>query len=214
MNLLKTLAIAAAGLVLSLGAAHAEGQKTAKDISFSFEWPFGHFDREQLQRGYKVYKEVCSNCHSMQYMSFRNLSQQGGPEFSDEQVKALAAGYHGARTARTTTATCSSARACRPTTSPRRSPNEQAARAANGGAYPPDLSLITKFASRLVRHHQPADQRHRRPAVCLLGADRLHAGRAAHRGTQEGAARGQVPTIRTSPTATGSACRLRCRTMR
>ena len=51
MTILKTLAIAAAGLVLSLGAAQAEGQKTAKDISFSFEWPFGHFDRAQLQRG-------------------------------------------------------------------------------------------------------------------------------------------------------------------
>ena len=93
MNLLKTLAIAAASLVLSLGAVHAETQKTAKDISYSFEWPFGHFDRAQLQRGYKVYKEICSNCHSMQYMSFRNLSQKGGPEFSDEQVKALAATF-------------------------------------------------------------------------------------------------------------------------
>ena len=82
LNVLKTLAIAAAGLVLSFGAAQAEGQKTAKDISYSFEWPFGHFDREQLQRGYKVYKEVCSNCHAMHQMSFRNLSQPGGPEFS------------------------------------------------------------------------------------------------------------------------------------
>ena len=79
MNVLKTLAIAAASLVLSLGAAQAEGQKTAKDVSFSFEWPFGHFDRAQLQRGYKVYKEVCANCHAMHQMSFRNLSQPGGP---------------------------------------------------------------------------------------------------------------------------------------
>jgi cytochrome c1 len=143
MNVLKTLAIAAAGLVLSLGAAQAEGQKTAKDISYSFEWPFGHFDRAQLQRGYKVYKEVCSNCHAMHQMSFRNLSQPGGPEFSDEQVKALAAGYQvqdGPNEAGDMFE--------RPGLPSDRFPspfaNEQAARAANGGAYPPDLSLITK----------------------------------------------------------------------
>ena len=47
----------------------------------------------QLQRGYKVYKEVCAACHSMQFMSFRNLSQPGGPGFTEEQVKVLAAEY-------------------------------------------------------------------------------------------------------------------------
>ena len=94
MKLLKTLAIAAAGIMLSFGAVQAaEGQKTAKDVSFSFEGPFGKFDRAQLQRGYKVYKEVCASCHSMHYVSFRNLAQPGGPEFTEEQVKVLAAGY-------------------------------------------------------------------------------------------------------------------------
>ena len=52
-----------------------------RDVSFSFEGPFGTFDRAQLQRGYKVYKEVCAACHSMHFMSFRNLSQPGGPGF-------------------------------------------------------------------------------------------------------------------------------------
>jgi ubiquinol-cytochrome c reductase cytochrome c1 subunit len=52
----------------------AEGQKPSKGISFSFEGAFGTFDRQQLQRGYKVYKEVCANCHSMRLVSFRNLS--------------------------------------------------------------------------------------------------------------------------------------------
>ena len=145
MTLLKTLAIAAASLVLSFGAAHAaEGQTPAKVISYSFEGPFGTFDRAQLQRGYKVYKEVCASCHSMHYVSFRNLSQPGGPEFSDEQVKALAAGYtmqdgpneQGEMFER---AGLPSDRFPSPF------PNEQAARVANGGAYPPDLSLITKY---------------------------------------------------------------------
>ncbi len=54
-------------------ASAAEGQKAAKAISFSFEGPFGTFDKGQLQRGYKVYKEVCSSCHSMKLVSFRNL---------------------------------------------------------------------------------------------------------------------------------------------
>ena len=145
MTLLKTLAFAAAGLVLSLtGAQASEIQTPAKDIGFSFEWPFGHFDRAQLQRGYKVYKEVCSACHSMQYVSFRNLSQKGGPEFSEEQVKSLAATYtmpdgpneQGEMFERPGLPS---------DRFPSPFPNEQAARVANGGAYPPDLSLITKY---------------------------------------------------------------------
>lgn len=145
MTLLKTLAIAAAGFALTFGAAHAAGtQMPAKDIGYSFEGPFGTFDRAQLQRGYKVYKEVCSSCHSMHYVNFRNLAQPGGPEFSEEQVKALAAEYtvqdgpnqDGEMYDRPGLPSDHFA-------SP--FPNEQAARAANGGAYPPDLSLITKF---------------------------------------------------------------------
>ncbi|MCA3556233.1 cytochrome c1 [Aestuariivirga sp.] len=143
MTILKTLAIAAAGLVLSLGAAQAEGQKTAKDVSFSFEGPFGQFDRAQLQRGYKVYKEVCSNCHAMHLMSFRNLSQPGGPEFSEEQVKALAASFQ-VQDGPNNDGEMFERPGLPSDRFPSPFPNEQAARAANGGAYPPDLSLITK----------------------------------------------------------------------
>ncbi|RYE88396.1 MAG: cytochrome c1, partial [Hyphomicrobiales bacterium] len=50
-------------------------------------------DRHQLQRGFQVFKEVCASCHSMRLMAFRNLSEPGGPEFSEAQVKALAATY-------------------------------------------------------------------------------------------------------------------------
>lgn len=145
MKLLKTLVIAATGLVLSFGAVQAaEGQKPAKDVSFSFEWPFGTFDRAQLQRGYKVYKEVCSACHSMHYVSFRNLSQKGGPEFSDEQVKALAATYT-MQDGPSDAGEMFDRPGLPSDRFPSPFPNEQAARAANGGAYPPDLSLITKF---------------------------------------------------------------------
>ena len=60
---------------------------------WSFKGLFGKFDRASLQRGYQVYKEVCASCHSMKYVSFRNLSEPGGPEFTEEQVKAIAASY-------------------------------------------------------------------------------------------------------------------------
>jgi cytochrome c1 len=143
MKLLKTLAMAAAGLTLLGGAALAEGQKDARDVSYSFEGPFGHYDKGQLQRGYKIYKEVCSNCHAMKLVSFRNLSEEGGPGFTVEQVKALAAtftmqdgpGEDGEMFDR-------------PGVPSDRFPspfaNEKAARVANGGALPTDLSLITK----------------------------------------------------------------------
>jgi cytochrome c1 len=116
-------------------------------MEWSFSGPFGTFDRGQLQRGYKVYKEVCSACHSMRLLSFRDLSQPGGPEFSEAQVKALAAEYEvedgpdefGDMFAR---AGLPSDRFPSPF------PNEQAARAANNGALPPDLSVIAKARPR------------------------------------------------------------------
>ena len=61
------------------------------------EWSFkgltGKFDRSSLQRGYQVYNEVCASCHSMNLLSYRNLGEEGGPEFSVEQVKAIAANF-------------------------------------------------------------------------------------------------------------------------
>ncbi|HUR42522.1 MAG TPA: cytochrome c1 [Aestuariivirga sp.] len=144
MKMFTGLALAAAGLGLAAGAAWgAEGQRPAKDLGYSFEGLFGHFDKGELQRGYKVYKEVCSSCHGMKYLSVRNLAEPGGPGFSEEQVKALAAtftvkdgpGEDGEMFDR-------------PGFPSDRFPspfaNEQAARVANGGALPPDLSLITK----------------------------------------------------------------------
>jgi cytochrome c1 len=142
MKLLRTLAAAALTLI-AVPALAAEGQKDAKDISFSFEGPFGHFDRAQLQRGYKVYKEVCADCHSMHLLSYRNLAEHGGPEFPEEQVKALAASFTvqdgpGSDGEMFDRPGLPSDRFKSPF------PNEQAARNSNGGALPPDLSLITK----------------------------------------------------------------------
>ena len=61
-------------------------------VDWSFKGLLGKFDRASLQRGYQVYNEVCASCHSMQYLSYRNLGEPGGPEFSEEEVKAIAAG--------------------------------------------------------------------------------------------------------------------------
>ena len=61
--------------------------------SWSFDGFFGKFDRASLQRGYQIYKEVCSSCHSMKQLSYRNLGEQGGPEFTEAEVKAIASQY-------------------------------------------------------------------------------------------------------------------------
>ncbi|SFI35824.1 Cytochrome c1 [Bosea sp. OK403] len=140
------LAGLAAGLTLSLtvpSALAAEGRVEPPAQSWSFYGAFGKFDRAQLQRGYKVYKEVCSNCHSATLVRFRNLAQPGGPEFSRSQVTALAATFQvkdgpneqGEMFDRP-------GRAADAFPSP--FPNEQAARAANGGAYPLDFSVLAK----------------------------------------------------------------------
>lgn len=114
--------------------------------SWAFSGPLGVYDTAQLQRGYQVYRQVCSNCHAAKFMSFRNLAEPGGPEFSDSQVKALAATFKvqdGPDDAGNMYD-----RPGRPS-DPFPSPfaNEQAARAANGGALPPDMSTLAKARS-------------------------------------------------------------------
>ncbi len=110
---------------------------------WSFNGIFGTYDRGALQRGFQVYKEVCAACHSLNLASYRNLSQAGGPEFSEEQVKAIAAEAE-VRDGPNDDGEMFD-RPGRPSdkfVSPY--PNDEAARAANGGALPPDLSLIIK----------------------------------------------------------------------
>ena len=112
-------------------------------VDWSFKGLLGKFDRASLQRGYQVYNEVCASCHSMQYLSYRNLGEPGGPEFSEEEVKAIAAGFEvtDGPNAQGEMFT----RPGRPSdkfVSPY--PNVNAAAAANGGAYPPDMSVLVK----------------------------------------------------------------------
>ena len=111
--------------------------------NWTFNGFFGKFDRAQLQRGYQVYKEVCASCHSMNLLSYRNLGEPGGPEFSEAEVKALAAQYEiqdgpNADGEMFTRKGIPSDRFKSPY------PNELASRAANGGAYPPDMSVLVK----------------------------------------------------------------------
>ena len=112
-------------------------------VNWSFKGITGKFDRASLQRGFQVYKEVCASCHSMQYLSYRNLGEPGGPEFSVEDVKSIAASFE------VTDGPDSQGEMF---TSPGRPsdmfvsphPNKEAAAAANGGAYPPDMSVLVK----------------------------------------------------------------------
>ncbi len=85
-------ATALVALSLSAGGAFAagEGEQHIEDFQFSFEWPFGKFDQNQLQRGLKVYTEVCSACHGMKFVSLRTLGDEGGPHLPEDQVKAYA----------------------------------------------------------------------------------------------------------------------------
>jgi ubiquinol-cytochrome c reductase cytochrome c1 subunit len=142
MKKLKAIVLAGLALAVLPTMAHASGtQRDAKHIAYSFEGPFGTFDRTQLQRGFKVYKEVCSNCHSMNLVSFRNLSEGG--VFTEEQVKALAATYT-VKDGPNADGEMFERPGLPSDRIPAPYPNEQASRAANGGAYPPDMSLLTK----------------------------------------------------------------------
>ncbi len=111
-----------------------------KEIEWIFDGPTGKFDYAAIQRGFKVYKEVCAACHDVKHLNFRNLEDVG---FSEEQVKSLAAGYDVEDGPNDDGQMYK--RPGKPT-DPIPSPfaNEKEARAANNGALPPDLSLIIK----------------------------------------------------------------------
>ncbi|WP_208996448.1 cytochrome c1 [Pseudovibrio ascidiaceicola] len=143
----RALAVVAGLAVAGPALAAGDGPHVEKQ-PWSFAGPFGQFDKAQLQRGFQVYKEVCSACHGLSYVAFRNLAEEGGPGFSVDEVKALAAEYsiedgpdsEGEMFERDG----------KPFDKfPSPFPNEQAARASNNGAYPPDLSLMAKARAAL-----------------------------------------------------------------
>jgi ubiquinol-cytochrome c reductase cytochrome c1 subunit len=140
---MKHIASLLVTVVLALGAlpAHAAGdQKHPQQIDWAFDGVFGTVDRAAAQRGLQVYKEVCAACHGLKRVAFRNLMDLG---FSEGEVKTIAADAsvidgpndEGEMFERPG---LPSDRFVPPY------PNEKAARASNGGAYPPDLSLIVK----------------------------------------------------------------------
>src|SRR4028118_867999 len=87
----RTLLLAAALLGLSAPAVAAGETPVPPQLDWSFQGPFGKFDRAQLQRGFKVYREVCASCHSLSYIRFRNLAEPGGPQLSAAPARAPAA---------------------------------------------------------------------------------------------------------------------------
>ena len=117
-----------------------EFHKTPKELNLASGGVFGRFDKQQLQRGFQVYKEVCSACHSLRLVAFRDLKALG---YNEDEVKAIAAGFQvpgvdqatGEANMRAGIAT---------DYFPKPYPNDIAARAANNNAIPPDLSLMTK----------------------------------------------------------------------
>ncbi|MBL8567875.1 MAG: cytochrome c1 [Phreatobacter sp.] len=145
-----SLVLAAAGLIglgAAMPAAKAAEQLNPPRYGWSFAGMFGMYDRAQLQRGFQVYKEVCASCHSVSLLSFRNLSQPGGPEIPAAQVAQIAADWqHKVREIGDDGQPAERA--------PRASDripgpfaNIKAAEAANGGKAPPDLTLMPKARS-------------------------------------------------------------------
>ena len=136
-------------LVILLGAlsnSNAAEKVEYLKTDWSFKGLFGKFDRGALQRGYQVYTEVCSSCHSMKYVSYRNLAEKGGPEFTKEQAKAIAASFEV-----TDGPNADGEMFRRPGKLSDKFvmpyENVKAAQAANGGAYPPDMSVLVKARS-------------------------------------------------------------------
>ena len=143
MKKIKFFLIIFISIFLTKTSFSAEAIKPMK-VDWTFKGLTGKFDRASLQRGFQVYKEVCSSCHSMKYLSYRNLGQPNcGPEFTEEEVKAIAASFE------ITDGPDSQGEMF---TRPGRPadkflnpyPNDEAAKAANGGAYPPDMSVLVK----------------------------------------------------------------------
>ena len=152
-TMLSLAAIATAAAAEQPAAAPEPAAATAPAEHYQIprqEWTFGglfgYFDEQQLRRGYKIYKNVCANCHNMRFLAYRNLGEPGGPNLSREEVQALAAeiqvpnGYNDQGEA--------VMRPGKPSDYFQwRFKNEKEAAAAFNGAVPPDLSLMAKARS-------------------------------------------------------------------
>ncbi|MGD9803989.1 MAG: cytochrome c1 [Hyphomicrobiaceae bacterium] len=151
---LGAITVLAAGPVTA-----AEGETHVERQNWSFAGVRGRFDKEQLQRGFQVYQEVCASCHGLKRVFFRNLAEPGGPQFNQEAVKGLAASWpnqifdgpddQGNIATRKGAIIKRPARLSDPILGPY--DNDKQARASQNGALPPDLSIITK--ARGVEYH-------------------------------------------------------------
>ena len=169
-NKILSLLILIAGATFSASSAEkAEYLKT----DWSFKGLFGKFDRAALQRGYQVYTEVCSSCHSMKYLSYRNLAEKGGPEFTEEQAKAIAASFEvkdgpNSDGEMFTRPGKLSDKFVMPYE------NVKAAQAANGGAYPPDMSVLVKARGGGVDYVYSLLQGYDDPPADIILDDGVH----------------------------------------
>ena len=169
-NKILSLLILIAGTTFSASSAEkAEYLKT----DWSFKGLFGKFDRAALQRGYQVYTEVCSSCHSMKYLSYRNLAEKGGPEFTEEQAKAIAASFEvkdgpNSDGEMFTRPGKLSDKFVMPYE------NVKAAQAANGGAYPPDMSVLVKARGGGVDYVYSLLQGYEDPPSDIILDDGVH----------------------------------------
>lgn len=161
----RFIAAFAALTAIAAPALAAEGeQHEPEEHEFSFDGPFGSYDDNQLQRGFQVYQQVCSSCHGMDLMSFRNLGQEGGPfenlpdpehegewitypNPNDNPVVMFIASQYMIPTIDPETGETTERPGIPADRFPNPFPNPQAAAASNGGAPPPDLSVIVKARS-------------------------------------------------------------------
>ena len=137
---------AALSAMTAIRTARAQEADAPPRQHWSFSGPFGIYDPAQLQRGFKIYREVCSTCHGLKLLSFRNLADHGGPGFTEEQAAAIASTFQV-----TDGPNDQGEMYKRPGKIsdyfPPPFPNDQAARVALGGKVPPDMSDLAKARS-------------------------------------------------------------------
>jgi cytochrome c1 len=142
-SIVLAVALAASLSVAATRTASAQEAEAPPRQHWSFHGPFGLYDTAQLQRGFKIYREVCSSCHSLKLLAFRNLADPGGPSFTEAQALAIAATFQV-----TAGPNDQGEMFQRPGKLADRFPppflNDQTARLANGGALPPDMSVLAK----------------------------------------------------------------------
>ena len=137
----KTICILFVLIAFNIQKVEAEESKELLKVDWSFKGIFGKFDRASLQRGYQVYAEVCASCHSMKHLSYRNLAEKGGPEFSEDQAKAIASNFE--LTDGPNSDGEMFTRPAKPSDKfVKPYQNIEEAKASNGGAYPPDMSVL------------------------------------------------------------------------